>query len=87
MFVHLVSLNVQNWSALISHFLRLPYQSKYMVTVKKLVLHLVDICSLVQNIESRFATGWSRFVAGLKIIKVVLSRQQPGTWEQGHCYV
>ena len=37
-----------------------------MVTVQKLVLHLVDICSLIQKIESRF-------VAGRKMIKVALS--------------
>ena len=35
-----------------------------MVTVQKSVLHLVDICSLVQNIESRFVAERSRFVAG-----------------------
>ena len=66
MFVHLFAVNVQNWlgSPLISHTLVwLPYQSKYMVTIKKIVLHLVDICSLVQNIESRFVAGRSRYVA------------------------
>ena len=46
-----------------------------MVTVQKLVLQLVDICSLVQQTisrflagfvtgRSRFVTGWSYFVAG-----------------------
>ena len=35
-----------------------------MVTVQILVLHLVDICSLVQKTISRSLAGWSRFVAG-----------------------
>ena len=35
-----------------------------MVTVQKLVLHLVDICSLVQKTISRLVAGRSRFVAG-----------------------
>ena len=51
-----------------------------MVTVKKLVLYFVDICSLVQKTISRFLAGRSRFLAGRsrfvavgKIIKVELS--------------
>ena len=32
-----------------------------MVTVQKLVLHLVDICSLVQKIKSLFQAGRSLF--------------------------
>ena len=62
MFVHLVALNVQNWLGLIW----LSYPIKYMVTVQKLVLHLVDVCSLVQRIKSRFLAGRSRFQTGRK---------------------
>ena len=43
---------------------RLPYPSKYMITVQKLVLHLIDICSLVQKTQTRFQAGRSRFLTG-----------------------
>ena len=42
----------------------LPYPNNYMVTVQQIVLHLVDICSLVKNRESGFLAGRSRFAAG-----------------------
>ena len=62
MFVHLVALNVLNW--LSSALIRLHYSSKFMVTVQQLVLHLVNICSLVLKIKSRFLAGRSQFLAG-----------------------
>ena len=52
----------------------LPYQSKFMVTVQKLVLHLVYICSVVQNIESLFVAGRARFLAGRSRFAAVRSR-------------
>ena len=35
-----------------------------MITVQKLVLHLIDICSLVQKTKTRFQAGRSRFLTG-----------------------
>ena len=48
-----------------------------MVTVHILVLHLVDICSLVQ--KKQFVAGRSRFVAGRKYDKRDDSRPGPQT--------
>ena len=62
-----------------------------MVTVQNLVLHLVDIRSLVQKAISRFVAGRFRYVTGRKNSKSGAKRgdraDSPGTSNQGQCYV